>query len=566
VSGAAGQVAAGSRRAADVDTWHESTDVVVVGTGAAGLTAALAARVAGAEVVVLEKSAFVGGTTAVSGGVIWVPCNPQMRAAGLEDSREEAIGYMLRCADGRGTRAESERYIDASLDMIGFVESASDVRFASLVDYPDYHPEFPGGKKGGRPLDNGLFDTTLLGEWSAKLRRNPVNGRSPMTIAEAMGWGVFSNPMGFDYKLVAERAKKGIVHGGTALVGKLLKACLARGVAPRVESPGKQLVVDERCAVLGLVVQGPDGAERTLRARKGVILASGGFEWDASLRKDFLVPELEHPLSPPSCDGDGLRMAMALGARLGNMSEAWWTPAIAVPGETREGHPLYRGEFSVRCLPHSIIVNRAGKRFTTESHNYNDMTKPFFHHDPFAYDRVNVPAWLIVDQAYVDKYMLVTAAPGRPVPEWIAQAPTLDALATKLGISAPGLAETVARFNRFAVEGHDPDFHRGESAFDRYYGDPAHGPNPNLGTIAKAPFYAVAIHPGAMGTKGGPKVDLDGRVQHVNGAAIPGLYAAGNVMSAIAGHGYAGPGITICTAMTWGMLAARHAAARSVEA
>jgi 3-oxosteroid 1-dehydrogenase len=544
----------GSRRVDDV-SWTETTDVVVVGTGGAGLTAALAARDAGAEVVVLEKSAFVGGTTAVSGGVIWVPCNASMRAHGLHDSREEAIAYMLRCADGRSSRELTERYLDAALEMVAFVEAQSDIRFQALLDYPDYHPEFFGGRAGGRPLDNGLFDTNELGpEWAPRLRRNPINGRSPMTIAEAMGWGVFANPMGFDYKLVAERAKKGIVHGGTSLMGKLLKACLARGVEPRLESPGQHLVVDGAGAVLGIVA-----GERVIRARRGVILASGGFEWDETLRKDFLVPELTHPLSPPSCDGDGLKMAMAVGAQLGNMSEAWWTPAVAIPGETREGKPLYRGEFSVRCLPHSIIVNRQGKRFTTESHNYNDMSKPFFHHDPFAYGRVNVPAWLIVDQAYLDKYVLVTAAPGRPVPEWIQQAPTLEALAAQLGIDVAGLTETVTRFNRFAVEGVDPDFHRGESAFDRYYGDPKHAPNPNLGTIAKPPFYALAIHAGAMGTKGGPKVDLDGRVLHVNGGVVPGLYAAGNVMSAVAGHGYAGPGITICTAMAWGYLAARHA-------
>ena len=545
--------------------WTHETDVVVVGTGGAGLTAALAAHEAGARVVVLEKSTLVGGTTAVSGGVIWVPDNRSMKAQGLADSRAEAVEYMLRIADGRSTRELTERYLDASLAMVEFVEAATDIRFQALPDYPDYHPEFPGGKKGGRPLDNGLFDTHELGAWADKLRRNPINGRSPMTIAEAMGWGVFSNPMGFDYKLVAERYKKGIVHGGTSLMGKLLKACLARGIEPWLETPGKELVVDGTGAVVGIVARGPDGAERIIHAKKGVILASGGFEWDETLRKDFLAPELTHPLSPPSCDGDGLRMAMSLGAALGNMSEAWWTPAVAVPGETRDGKPLYRGEFSVRCLPHSIMVNRQGKRFTTESHNYNDMTKPFFHHDPFAYDRVNVPAWLIVDQAYVDRYVLITAAPGRPVPEWIHQAPTLEALAGKLGISVSGLAETVARFNRFAVEGSDPDFHRGESAFDRYYGDPRQTPNPNLGTLAKPPFYAVEIHPGAMGTKGGPKVDVDGRVQHVSGAPIAGLYAAGNVMSAIAGHGYAGPGITICTAMAWGYLSARHAAARAVS-
>jgi len=539
---------------------HEA-DVVVVGTGAAGLTAAVAAHHAGASVIVLEKSHLIGGTTAVSGGVIWVPDNPRMRELDLPDSRDEALAYMLRIADGRSTRELTERYLDATLEVVAFLEAETPIRFAALPDYPDYHPEFPGGRKGGRPLDNGLFDSHELGPWADKLRRNPVAGRSPMTIREAMDWKVFANPMGYDHKLVHERYKRGVVHGGTALIGKLLKACLARGIEPMVETPGRELIVDGDGAVIGIVA-GADGQLR-IGARKGVILASGGFEWSEELRKAFLPPEMTHPLTPPTCDGDGLRMAMSVGAALGNMSEAWWTPAIAIPGEQRDGAPLYRGEFSVRCLPHSIMVNRYGKRFTCESHNYNDMTKPFFHHDPVAYDRPNVPAWLIVDQAYLDKYVLVTVAPGRPVPEWVTQAATLEELAAKIGVAAPGLLDTIARFNHFAETGLDEEFRRGESAFDRYYGDPAHGPNPNLGTIARPPFYAVPIHPGSMGTKGGPKVDVDGRVQHVSGRPVPGLYAAGNVMAAIGGHGYAGPGITIATAMAWGYLAARHAALRA---
>jgi succinate dehydrogenase/fumarate reductase flavoprotein subunit len=543
--------------------WDDEADLVVAGTGGGGLTAAIAAHEAGASVIVLEKAALVGGTTAVSGGVVWVPNNPKMKALGLADSRDEAAAYMMRIADGRTTRELTERYLDASLEMIALLEDRTSLRFQAIADYPDYHPEMPGGRRGGRPLDCGLFDTNELGAWSSKLRRNPVNGRSPMTIPEAMGWGVFWNPMGYDHKLVYERYKKGIVHGGTSLVGKLLQACLARGIEPRLETPARELVLDGSGAVVGVIAERGAGGRLRIRARKGVLLASGGFEWSEELRKAFLPLELTHPLSPPQCEGDGLRMAMAAGAALGNMAEAWWTPAIAIPGETREGKPLYRGDFSVRCLPHSIIVNRYGKRFTTESHNYNDATKPFLHHDPSRYERPNVPAWLVVDQAYVDAYALVTTPPGKPPADWVIRGETLEELATKAGISAGGLADTVRRFNELAERGVDDDFRRGESAFERYYGDPRHRPNPNLGAIARPPFYALPIHAGAMGTKGGPKVDVDGRVQHVSGHAIPGLYAAGNVMCAVAGHGYAGPGITICTAMTWGYLGARHAAGRT---
>jgi 3-oxosteroid 1-dehydrogenase len=546
-----------------VTAFDAETDLVVVGTGGAGLSAAIAGHEAGARVVVLEKSSHIGGTTAVSGGVIWVPCNRSMREQGLADSAEEAFTYMMRIADGRTTRELTRRYLDASLELVDFLEATTDLRFQAIPDYPDYHPDFFGGRAGGRALDQGLFDTGELGPWASKLRRNPVNGKSPMTIAEAMSWKVFANPMGWDHKLVYERYKRGIVHGGTSLMGKLLKACLARGIEPELDTAGRELIL-EGGAVVGIVVEHA-GVRRAIRARGGVVLASGGFEWNEALRKAFLPPEVTHPLSPPSCEGDGLRMAMAAGAALGNMSEAWWTPAIEVPGETQDGKTLYRGEFSVRCLPHSIIVNRRGQRFTDEAHNYNDMSKPFFHHDPAAYERPNAPAWLIVDQAYRERYALGPVPPGKPVPEWIHQAPTLPELAAKLGIDAAGLAATVERFNGFAARGEDPDFGRGGNAFDRYYGDPTHGPNPNLGAIESPPFYAIAIHPGTMGTKGGPVVDVDGRVQHVSGGVIEGLYAAGNVMSAIGGHGYAGPGITIGTAMTWGYLAARHAAARASQ-
>jgi 3-oxosteroid 1-dehydrogenase len=269
--------------ALDTLDWTLETDVVVVGTGGAGLMAALAARDAGASVILLEKSALVGGTTAISGGVIWVPNNPQMKAHGIGDSREEAIAYMMRIADGRSTLELTERYLDVALEIVAFLEAKTDIRFQSLSDYPDYHPEFFGGRKGGRPLDNGLFDTHTLGGWADKLRRNPVNGRSPMTIAEAMGWGVFSNPMGYDHKLVYERYKRGIVAGGTALVGKLLGACLAVGVEPMLETPGRELIIAGSGAVVGVRAE-CRGEALAIRARGGVILATGGFEWNEELR------------------------------------------------------------------------------------------------------------------------------------------------------------------------------------------------------------------------------------------------------------------------------------------
>jgi 3-oxosteroid 1-dehydrogenase len=542
--------------------WTHTTDVVIVGTGAAGLSAAVTALVRGCSVMILEKSSLVGGTTAVSGGVVWVPNNHHMQELGLQDSREEALAYMKRCGLGRSSDEHVEHYLDTAPGVIRFLEENTGIRFSAMATYPDYQPELEGGKSGGRALDNDLLDASELGPWAAKLRRSPITGRSPMRIQEAMDWQVFSNPIGLPFGVIKERSKAGMVHGGASLCGNLLKAILAHNTEPLLETAATELICDEHGKVVGLLAQ---QGEKTLRihAKKGVILASGGFEWNENYTRQFLRAFPLLPASPPSCTGDGLKMAMSVGASLGNMSSAWWCPMVKVPEESYDGAPLYRSEFAVRCLPHSIIVNRRGQRFTSEAHNYNDTTKPFFHDDPIAHDKPNQPAWLLVDHQYMTKYMMVVTFPGRPIPEWITRAATLEELATLLGIDPTGLSATVERFNQFARDGVDLDFRRGESAFDRFYGDPKQQPNPNLGTLEQAPFYAVPIYPGTIGTNGGAQVNQHGQVIHAKGHVIPGLYAAGNVMAGITGEGYPGPGVTIGCALTYGHHAAAHACSKA---
>lgn len=537
--------------------YSEQVDLVVVGTGAAGLVAALRAHASGAKVLLLEKSDKVGGTTAVSGGVVWVPNNDKMPGAGIPDSAEDALTYMRRIADGRSEEALIERYIAEAPGMISWLEANTSLRFTALPKYPDYHPEFAGGKPGGRSLETGLFDTNTLGEWATKLRRSAIFGGTPMTVAEATEWGVFSNPLALPYRELGKRFKAGMVCYGGSLVGGLLKACLDQGIVPRLGVRAKQLLVEEG-RVVGLLVDTPTGEAR-FGAKRGVVLATGGFEWNSELVQRFLGGVLTHPNSPPTSDGDGLKMAMTVGADLGNMSEAWWCPSVMVPGEQADGKQLNRGDFAIRSLPHSIIVNRKGHRFVNEAHNYNDMMKPFFHFDPVDYDRPNLPAWLVMDQQFVDKYILVTSVPGMAPPEWVSRADTLDTLASIIGVDPQGLAESVGRFNGFAEVGIDSDFRRGESKYDHFYGDPKHQPNPNLGALVKAPFYALQVYPGAIGTKGGPKVNQDAQVRRPDGSVIEGLYAAGNVMAGVTGAGYPGAGATIGMAMTWGFLAGRHA-------
>lgn len=538
--------------------WDSEVDVVVVGTGAAGMVAALAAHAEGASVVVLEKSRLVGGTTAVSGGVVWAPNNHHMKEVGIADARDEAVGYVRRLTDGRSTDALVERFVDAAPKMIEWVEQQTPLRFKALGHYPDYHPEFPGGRPGGRSLDAGLFDANELGAWKKTLRRSPVFGMTAMSVQEATEWGVFSKPLALPFKLLGERYAKGFVCYGGALAGQLLKALLDRKIEPKIEHPVKELVVEEG-RVMGVRAE-HGGQEVFIRARRGVVLASGGFEWSKELTAQFLGGVLTHPNSPPTNEGDGLRMAMSVGADLGNMSEAWWCPSLVIPGEEYDGKQLNRGDFAIRSLPHSVIVNRKGRRFVNEAQNYNDLMKAFFAFEPNAYERPNLPAWLIFDHAFVEKYALMTVMPGQPVPEWIPRADTLEELAKTVGVDARGLAHTVERFNGFAVEGKDPEHGRGDSLYDHFYGDPESKPNPNLGTVAKKPFYALEVHPGAIGTKGGAKVNGDAQVLRPDGTAVPGLYAAGNVMAGVTGAGYPGAGATISAAMTFGWLAGRHAA------
>jgi 3-oxosteroid 1-dehydrogenase len=538
--------------------WHLEVDVVVIGTGAAGATAAIAAHAANARVAILDKSGKFGGTTAVSGGVVWVPNNRHMAEVGVADSFDDALAYVTRLADGRSDPALIRRFVEIAPEMIEFVEGATPIAFQALGRYPDYHPEFEGGRPGGRSLDPGLFDTNQLGTWKDRLRRSPVFGMTAMSVTEATDWGVFAKPSALPFGLLAKRFKAGQVCYGGALAGGLLKALLDRGVEPMLDTPVDELLVDDD-RVVGVRARRA-GTEVLIGARRGVVLATGGFEWSPELCARFLGGPLTHPNSPPGNDGDGLRMAVALGADLGNMSEAWWCPSLMIPGEEYDGRQLHRGDFATRSLPHSIIVNRRGQRFVNEAHNYNDMMKAFFAFDPVAYARPNLPAWIVIDQQYLDRYALLTYVPGMPIPDWLVRADTIEALAEAIGVDARGLAATLTRFNRFAVEGTDPDFERGASLYDRFYGDPDHPGNPNLGTIEKPPFYAIEVHPGAIGTKGGPRIDGDARVLRGDGAVIPGLYAAGNVAAGVTGAGYPGAGATIGAAMTFGYLAGRHAA------
>ena len=300
-------------------------------------------------------------------------------------------------------------------------------------------------------------------------------------------------------------------------------------------------------------------------ARRGVILATGGFEWNRDLVRTFLRGPLTHPASPPMATGDGLKLAQRVGAGLGNMTSAWWAPTITPGGETwPDGSPRSAPVLIERTLPGSLMVNRRGKRFCNEATNYSALGGAFQQFDPNTYDWANLPAWLVFDAEYKARYAVGPAPPGLETPDWIASAPSLTALAGLIGCDAAGLEASVTRFNAHASEGRDPDFGRGESAYDIFYGDRSRsGAAGTLGPLLTAPFFAVPITMGALGTNGGVRTDARGRALDPDGDVIEGLYAVGNVMAAPTGSVYAGAGGTLGPALTFGVISGRHAAQRS---
>jgi len=541
----------------------EAPHVIVLGTGGAGLTAAISAHEAGARVSLFEKGDQVGGTTAWSGGMIWIPNNHHEATLGVEDSREKALTYLMSMSHGLMQQPLVEAFLDHGPEMVAFLEANTPVQFRPIPEFPDYHAEFPGGMpNGGRSLDCPLYSFHELGEWAGKVTLSPYY---PMPY-----FSIYDTPLGQakPQPLTPEELQRRIAGdlrgSGQALVGRLLRACLDRGIEPKTDHRAVRLLMDGD-RVAGAAFETPDGPIAV--AADAVILATGGFEWDKDLLRAFLRGPMTHPLSPQTNSGDGLKMAMRVGAMLGNMREAWWMPVAEVPeSESATGKTLVAGQ---RSLPHSIMVNRAGKRFTNEAANYNAIGAAFHDQDVSAFDYANLPCWLIFDQQYIDRFGfgMISGERGAAPPQWAMRAESLPELATRLGIDPDALGATVERFNGHCATGRDPDFGRGDAAHDQWWGDPdGRGSTAaTLGPIGRGPFFAVEIKSGALGTKGGPQTDAHAQVLSVDGEVIPGLYAAGNVMASAMGMTYGGPGGTIAPGMVFGYLAGRHAATVSAK-
>ena len=560
------------------NTWDQQFDVIVVGSGAGGMTAALCASGEGLSSVVLEKAEVYGGTTAVSGGGIWIPCNDDIPKNGGSDSYEEALTYVKHLTEGEVPLPRIEAYLRNAPEMVRHLAKKFDVPFRGVKLYPDYYPDQPGGKAGWRSMEPVEFNAALLGEEFDRMRPafagTQVMGRMSMNQVQAhtlftkgKGWiGVIIRMMlrywlDLPWRFKTKRDRQ--LTLGQALVAQLRHALLKQNI-PLWLGSGMESLIEENGRVVGVVVK-QNGKTLRLQARRGVVLATGGFENNQAMREQYLPKPTNSSWTgaPRINNGDGIRAGLALGAKLGFMDLVWGSPTVHVPGAASQ-----TTLFVERCAPGCVIVNKKGQRFVNEAAAYPDVVTAMYQDDRKG--NGTVPAWFVFDGEFRKKYPAGLFLPSQMQPDsalpkdWLDKvyyrADSLEALAAKIGVDAQGLVATAAKIGEYAKTGKDPEFGKGDTAIDRYYSDPSVTPNPCLGPVAKAPFYAIALYPGEIGTKGGLWADERARVQREDGSVIPGLYAIGNCSAAMMGKTYAGAGSTLGPAMTFGYIAARDLA------
>jgi len=551
-----------------MSNWDHTVDVLIVGTGGGALTAALVARQAGLDVLLVEKTVYYGGSTALSGGGMWIPNNFLMQRDGLDDSFEKARTYLQHTVGDRTPQALQDAYLKNAPEMVVYLAENSRMRFQRSPGYADYYPEYPGGMAEGRVLESVPFDGSQLGNDFAQLR--PMGMEIPaglaFTISEFNKLGMITSTWAGKRTAfkVGVRTVFNQMTGvkyltlGRALIGRLRLSLKDENVPLWLNAPLMDLVVEEGRVVGAVVAR--EGKPSRIRVTKGVVLAAGGFAHNQQMREAFQKAPVNHEWSSasPGNTGEAIQLGMKIGARVDLMEDAWWGPSSIPPNAPVMFHV---GE---RSYPGGIMVNAAGKRFTNEAASYVDVVHAMY--EKHSEETPHIPATFIMDQRYRSKYIFGTLFPMQGVPKvyyesgYFKKADTIEDLALQCGMDPHALAETISRFNRFARNGVDEDFRRGDSAYDRYYGDPTVKPNPCLAPIEKPPFYAVQMVAGDLGTKGGLVIDERARVLREDGSPIQGLYATGNSSASVMGNTYPGPGSTIGPSMTFGYIAAKHIA------
>jgi 3-oxosteroid 1-dehydrogenase len=552
------------------------TDVVIVGSGAGAMVAALKAHDEGARVIVIEKTELFGGTSAMSGGVMWFPASPMIEPAGGSDSMEAARQYMNTVIDEPELTGRIDAYLEGIHELLPWLQENTHLELDPNPYYADMYPDLPGATWQWRAHEARPIDGKLLGEDIHVMRRQHpqtslvgVIGWTADAAAvlqtRAKGWfKTASNMMtrylfDFPWRFKSSRDSR-LVLGG-ALVGALYRSMQERSIPIWRNTAGGKLIMEEG-RVAGLEAQ-KDGQAIRIMASKGVILSSGGFEKNAEMRKEHLPGPTESlwTAGSPGNTGEMIEAAKAVGSDTRFMDEAWWGPTVRVPGE-----PQARMLIIEKNLPGSMMVNKAGQRFVNEGSSYTKVIRGM--QGAHSKESPSVPAFFIFDADYRYKYPFGPMLPGQFHPDWVQmpsvrkwlkKANTLPELVAKLGVDPAGLVATAGKMNTFAVTGADEDFKRGDTAYDRMYGDQQVEPNPCLGPVARPPFYGVEVFPGDLGTKGGVQTNEQAQALDANGEVIPGLYAIGNCSASVMGRTYPASGSTLAPAMVFGYVAGEHA-------
>lgn len=558
-------------------------DVVVVGSGAGAMLTAIRAADEGWSALVVEKAELAGGTSAVSGGGIWIPDNHDMPRQGLRDSIDAAFRYVKACARGLASDDRVLAYVETARQMARYLEQIG-VPYRAMARYADYYPHIEHALPGGRTMDPADFNAARLGLDGLSLLRNTnpgqlILGRIHINAFEARRL-VAREPgakglilrillrywLDLPWRFKTRRDRR--LTGGMALMAGLFTALRRRKVPVWLKTPMQSLLV-ENGKVAGIVVE-RDGERISVRARKGVMLAAGGFERNQAMREQYLPKPTDQAwtATPVGCNtGDAIRAGAQAGAALHLMGHTWGVPTISVPREDK-----FRAVFVERSMPGCMVVNGRGERFVDESCPYPEFQQAMF--AEHARTGSAIPAWVIFDADFRRKYAMGPLMPAEAVPDsrlparWLGtlywRDDTLEGLARQIGVDAQGLAASAARMGEFARTGRDLDFGRGGNVFDRYYGDDSVKPNPNLAPIAKGPFYAMQFHPGDIGTKGGLLTDRDARVLDTHGQPIEGLYCTGNNAASVMGPAYPGAGSTLGPGLTFAYRAVAHMAGKPI--
>jgi 3-oxosteroid 1-dehydrogenase len=552
--------------------WDRSVDLLIAGSGGGGMVAALAALDCGIEPLIVEKQALVGGSTGLSGGIVWLPNNPLMRADGIADSHEDGLAYLADVVGDIGapsSPARREMFLTAGYEMIDFLIRKG-VRLVRCAGWSDYYPNHKGGNAAGRAVEGIPFDDAKLGDWS---------GRVQPSLGKNYGFVVLTNELrSVQYFNRAPRAfavaarvflrstaarigRREILTNGASLIGQMLKSLidLSGGEPPLWTSAAMDdLVVEDGRVVGARIVR--DGASLNVEARNGVLLAAGGFSRNADMRRRYSGDqpnEAQWSIANAGDTGEVLQTAMNLGAKSDLLDEAWWLPSVFIANGGTAAASLGSG----RQRPGAIYVDSAGRRFCNESNSYVEVGKAM-------YANKAVPCWMVFDDGYVRRYVAGANPFKRRLPPAlidsgaVKRADSIVDLARQIDVPADALARTVQRFNQFAAKGLDPDFGRGQSAYNDCLGDPGYRPNAALGPLERAPYYATKVYPADVGTCGGVITNEYAQVLDEHDRVIEGLYATGNTTATVMGRTYPGAGASIASSMVFGYVAARHAAGR----